>query len=476
MVRRALCVVLVALAGAPVFGEDTVPELLKALASEDFEAREKAIIRLGKLGPEAKPAIPALVRVLSDQSLWLRDKARQSLREIGAVPELVKALSHREADVRWRATKALAAIGEDAKDAAPALCKALKDENSQVRLYAVIALSETGGDPATVVPALIETFKDGDSQVAVFAAHTGMPKFGAAAVARLLPLLEGDDSDLRRGATIALGHTKDKRAIASLIRRLRTDLDVRVRREAGTSLSLFGPDAKEAIPWIYQAIVAKEMVAWDLTRFGADAVPALRLLLKNPDRGLRVSAVSSLGWIGPDAVQAVPNLVELLDDKDYWVRDSTCGTLARIGPKAKPAVPSLLRIIGQDRDELVRLSAIQCLRSIHPGHRAVVPALIVVLKSNDDTTREFAAMAFEDVALGGLGPDTALAMNALVDALLNDRCRDVRVYAARALGHIGPPATNVIPVLTRVALQDPDKDVAVVCRAAIGWILEANEN
>jgi HEAT repeats len=107
---------------------------------------------LGFLG---EPAVPCLIRALSDRHESVRFFAACSLGEIGprahqaAVP-LAKALSDADRDVRVAAVRALAQIGEGAKPAIPELTKALQDNDETVREYAVEALRAIKGQPYRV--------------------------------------------------------------------------------------------------------------------------------------------------------------------------------------------------------------------------------------------------------------------------------------------------------------------------------------
>ena len=79
----------------------------------------------------------------------------------------------------------------------------------------------------------------------------------------------------------------------------------KVREAAADALSAFGPDAKEA-------------------------VPALTEALKHKDAGTRWSAVRALGKIGPDAREAIPALTKALKDEDEDVRKEAKAALEKI--------------------------------------------------------------------------------------------------------------------------------------------------
>ena len=59
-----------------------VTALIPALAAEDRIVRQVAAEILGRLGPDAQAAIPALVRALHDSHGWVREAAAQALQKI----------------------------------------------------------------------------------------------------------------------------------------------------------------------------------------------------------------------------------------------------------------------------------------------------------------------------------------------------------------------------------------------------------
>lgn len=116
--------------------------LLSALGDSDSEARACAIYALGtRHEPEA---ISALVNVCSDHSSFLARIAADSLQRIGkpAVPALIEALTHRDAQTRGLAARALAHIKDTSS--VPALFNALEDESAIVQYWADEALERMG--------------------------------------------------------------------------------------------------------------------------------------------------------------------------------------------------------------------------------------------------------------------------------------------------------------------------------------------
>lgn len=85
-------------------------------------------------------SVEELIGIFASKDGVERQKARVAIEEIGkpAVPSLIKALSDRKAEVRWEAARALGAIQDP--EAAPALVNALMDVSFEIRWLAAEAL------------------------------------------------------------------------------------------------------------------------------------------------------------------------------------------------------------------------------------------------------------------------------------------------------------------------------------------------
>jgi len=99
---------------------------------------------LAPFGAAARPAVPALVKMLGNETE--RGEAMKALKAIGVdtVPDLQKMLAVKDAKVRTLACESLAAMGSAAKDAAPQLRELLKQDASlQAPINAALAKIET---------------------------------------------------------------------------------------------------------------------------------------------------------------------------------------------------------------------------------------------------------------------------------------------------------------------------------------------
>jgi endoglucanase len=150
--------------------EPAMPALVEALSDEEWQVREPAAKALASIGPASQPAVPMLIKALSDEEWLIRESAAQALTAIGpssqpAIPALIEALSDEEWHVRESAAQALGAIGTASQPAIPALTKALSDEEWQVREPAMLALAAIAPDDPDVLAALQASLNDPEDHV-----------------------------------------------------------------------------------------------------------------------------------------------------------------------------------------------------------------------------------------------------------------------------------------------------------------------
>lgn len=190
------------------------------------------------------------------------------------VATLIKQLESKDSDVRRAAVKSLAAKKKEAGSAAPALVKALKeDRDLYVRRFAAQALGEIGADPAVAGPALTEAARSNRREIAD-AALTSLGKLGPGAVPALVEVLK--KREVRGGKPKGKSREPVHDASATL------------RAKAAQALGNLGPDAREAVPALIEA-------------------------LQDPD--VRTDAATALGNIGPDAKEAISALTEISQNK-----------------------------------------------------------------------------------------------------------------------------------------------------------------
>jgi HEAT repeat protein len=137
---------------AELDGERALNKLSAALGDPDEGVRAAAAHALGRRGQGAG----ALLTALDDPSAFVSLQAAHALARMGpdAVPVLVAGLGHASARVRVGAARALAALPPPAaRPAMPALIAALDDDSPAVQFHAEQALERLGVGMVLIRPA-----------------------------------------------------------------------------------------------------------------------------------------------------------------------------------------------------------------------------------------------------------------------------------------------------------------------------------
>lgn len=422
-----------------------VEVIIRELRNSDSEVRYRACKRLGKMGPNAKDAVPAMLKVLVDD---------------------------REPGVRETCAKAFGEVGPVAVPTLDAFLKrqaVSRDFDPMARMYVAEALGEIGPAAESAVPALIGVLRD--PGLSAYAAGEALGKIGpgaAGGVPQLVGLLTSEYDEVRYGAAEALaGIGPDaKQAVNALIGALR-DQNESVRYMAADALREIGSGARQALPALLAALsdenyLVRTKAAGAVQRIGPDvsAIAALRRALKDQDDGVRIRAAWALGAIGSDAV---PTLVTLLRGTDSELSRLAIQALGTMGPPAKASVPALIELL---EDKVLGHSAAWALGKIGPSAEASVPALIGLLQKGPASSQIIYALAW-------IGPAAAPATPALVQSL-QEGDHLLRLSSARALGEIGPGAKASIPALVH-ALDDEEDSVRVNAAYALVKMGESNK-
>jgi len=191
----------------PVIGR--LAEMLDA-TKEDKHIRSQIARRLGRLGPSAAEALPALLSAgREDQDRDVRAACLYAVRKIAEPDQAVtvfRTVLRDDPDNKLRAAAAsrIGSYGPAAADAISDLVAALdQDKDSTVRDRAVEALARIG---EKALPALVERLDVKDREVRIRSIYA-LGKMGPAAkpvADRLKKLLSDDDKDVRFAAEVSL--------------------------------------------------------------------------------------------------------------------------------------------------------------------------------------------------------------------------------------------------------------------------------
>jgi len=503
--------------------------LLQALKDPDAFVRNTAAELIGKLGAEAKSAIPDLIAIVEELKETDIKGARSyndlgaldALRRIGspAVEPLSNLLESPNFVCRYVAANTLGRMGPTAKSALPKLVDLMNNEKKIVDVACEAAAAQVliGGPIAEPVAFLEGLLSHEQALVRMTAARTiaQLGKPASSVVPKLVLALNDPDEGVRRVAIEALKRmgSAAKPAIKTLGPRL-TDDQPSVRTAAAEILRSMGPAVKEAVGDMSDALAGEDsnvrkLVAETLTRLGPDAKPALPALIKalgtkEYDAYQRTALADAIGAIGAAATSASPTLLVLLDHPDPILRASVARALGRVQPPADQAVPKLLTMIAKDSNSNVRTAAIFALGKMGPSASAaaeplkamfdntntpgerkvaigaalsrIVPAekakfQAIIFESLKDRSSRSLVIIQRNVALEMLeliGIDAKPAVPDLIE-LTRDRVPEQRVRVALTIGRLGEIATPAIPALISL-LKDGDAPVRRAAMEAIEQI------
>ncbi len=452
--------------------------LLTQLDDERPAFRVEAARSIAKMGPDAKGAVPALVKRLGDASAEVRAALLDALGEIGvgskpAVPQIGKALAgDAEAAVRASAARALGKIGAMASRATGDLLRAFQREgDGAVREAAAEALVRVSPRGPETLQAFQEALSGDDASRRIVAA-TQLGRLGA--IARpALPALEAlvNDADaaLAEAADLAIrrigGEVDDSGPAPDAI----AEADLPVWKSFSLD-DLFGFLGSEAAS-------TRQKSALQLGRRAADLGPRLRaastalvaMLRKDAEPSVRVAAAHALGRLGAEC----PDLGRALTDEELSVRVAAARAIGALGRRAGAAAAPLALARIADDASIVRKVAGEALASIDADVRAmrdeaksaadtktaeriagdlaqrIVGTLTDGLARKDEDVRMRATLAVAE-----LGPAAKGAVTRLV-GLLRDPFGFVRAGAASALASIGADAgAEAVAALERAIVDD----------------------
>jgi HEAT repeat protein len=286
---------------APGSGEGVAALIALLKDGEDFAG--PAVLVLGRLGPRASAAIPALVAVAGDPKRADRFKFIQALARIDAgheaiLPALIELASVEPAPASTQATKSR--IVEDKRDA-------------------IMTISRMGARALPAVQCLMRvlTAKSDEKH-------------------------DSWESGEKLAAVRALGRIGPaaRDAVPFLIEAMRTERhpdlrEQRRRASAAGKLGSMGADWSQAVPALVDALGA----------MGTAASPAVPDLVETLESEWYFVAMQALTSIDPRAQAAVPALIERLNNKKPYVAARAGAALLRIDPSKRDLVEARLHSI-----------------------------------------------------------------------------------------------------------------------------------
>lgn len=192
--------------------EGDVRELVKSLDDENLEHVKRSLHRLGRIGPDAAAALPALDYFLKHKDGYVRVHAALAICRIdgvspAALETLTTTLKTPDPGLRSFAAAVIAELGPEGSDATPALAIALEDPDAYVRLHVAEVLIRNSDWSEASLEALLTCLRHRDENVRWLTAYSlaELAPQSPDAVNALIARLDDQSSKVRIGAVYALG-------------------------------------------------------------------------------------------------------------------------------------------------------------------------------------------------------------------------------------------------------------------------------
>lgn len=283
--------------------------------------------------------------------------------------ELLEELKTGSNDVAREAAFAAGELGLAA--AVPLLCERIKSENIGVQEAAEFALRKIRG-PETIA-ALLPLLNSEEAPVRNVAMDI-LREIGVDGIDIMLPVLRGNDADLRIFITDILGYCASHQSALLLSEALLKDPEVNVRYQAAVSLgNLAFP---ESVGALCQAMLDEEWVQFAVVEALAKindpaAISALIKLLPTSSPLVSAAIIDALGELGD--IKIIPMLFNSLENVSAIIRHKIVKaiinilsgkSLSLLAPKSQERLREYLLDALTDNDEEIQAAALQGLSAI----------------------------------------------------------------------------------------------------------------
>lgn len=302
--------------------QERILMLIEALQNkEHWLVRQRAAEALGKLGNQAKIAIPALHKAARDRhgyvcclAIWALGEMREEAKD--SVPLLTQLLLSKDFMVPIKSAEALRKIGgEEAKTAIPTLIQTLQYYYPGARLEAAKTLGKLRAQEA--IPALIERLQDTDVNVQETVIEVLGELKAQNAIPQLLPLLSVESLQTRLKVVNTLLQLGEVKEISPLILPLLKDSDFDFRFQIAILLSQKGWKSPELLSILIEALHAEsaEKRQQSATTLGilkvTEAFEKLLQVAFDSNVEVQFQAIWALGELkNPDAIPALTEIAK----------------------------------------------------------------------------------------------------------------------------------------------------------------------
>ncbi|MBF0410301.1 MAG: HEAT repeat domain-containing protein [Candidatus Riflebacteria bacterium] len=397
-----------------------LPEIKKALSDTEFNIRMAAVQAIGDF--KLEELIPTLIERFLDPSWEVRREAHRSVVKAGniAVEALSKSLLSSDEDIRFWSLRSLGEICEPSSF--KPIVKLLKDKSWNIRKTASQVLAKFGED---ALLELTNLATEGDSEVRYWVLQTLGQIGSKISLPLLFKALEDPSDSIRTAAQKALGNYGIS-IFDDLITLLKTDNRKRLESIASTMHNL--PE-EQVIPKLVQSLGKYDdhINFWlrrSIAGFPAQARKPVKLLLESKANEVRRQALLTLAMIGQfaDSEEILPHLKD-----EYW--PARAAAADALGALKNPVAVDELIIAIEDDDEDLALSAAKALGEIKD--QKAVPALLSTL------SRESWTLKFHIISILGKMKVRRAVPDLL--KLIDEDTLDLKIPIIRAIGEIGHP-------------------------------------
>jgi len=416
-------------------GQESVPELLNRLHADSMMTRRDAAMTLGRIGPPAAPAVPALQQLIGDEVASVRAMALIGLGRIGVgldewAPVVALRLGDPDAAVRESAAHVLIAAGSVSE---PFAITALRATQPDTRRKALLVLRHVAVDEAAVREGLTlllnESFVPDDlrddciemllalDSPSIEVIEEGMvsPRvrtfnlaWSAALEARqkpelawyskivtsTLPRICSDDSRYS-----AAGSPPQFRNVGDL-EQLPADIILNSLMDVGPEAEFIAPALRNLLEKDFLPPARFVTALRILARMGENTdefVPSLMLIWEKnlsqegpPGRGVPHLGKAVLevapGRI-PELLEQLARVVENGENGSYSHYYTALFLVSRLGPAAAPLVPVAMSRLGSEDPDEIR-SGLALLSALKTTAAEAAPELTRMLASADEQWRQ----------------------------------------------------------------------------------------
>ena len=402
-------------------------DLVKQLDEKDVERRRDAAYELVCRVDYSDAVIAALGKATADDDTQVLVQSLTGLARAGkksepVIPELLKCLSNRDAQVRYRAAGSLGAIGTAAIEP---LSTQWKSASNDSKIAIAQALAIIGPEASSTISLLTEGL-DGNG---------GLPRYASEALvaisphdqALLLQIASHADATARKvGISGLAALASPSEPAMQKLQNAASDSDPKIRETAIVAV------AKSHLPKAVKSVL-------------------IEAALVDSEESVRAAAIVAMTRASLPAEEFAQRLVSRLQSDNLDTANAVVKAMSVLGPGARSTFPALVAAASKKGIDQQLVSSI--LASFGAG---VVPDLLLAIEKQPANEPVFSK------ALGLIGEP---AVEALTLGLTSD-VELVRVAATRALGSVRPPSKVLLQKLVR-SVEDRSAQVREIAVSSL---------